>query len=92
MYPKKCQLDLLKIKKIADLKPSLTSKAVKFMVNCARWIGHYCKIECGTSGKYTPCIISITWAGHRIMVAGWPLVTSFKMAHSGHIYVDGSFF
>ena len=40
---------------------------------------HYCRTECATSRKYARCKISITRVGQRIMVAGWPLVTSIPV-------------
>ena len=45
----------LKLKKTADLRPSLTSISVIYTVICPRLVDHYCRTECEISGKFAPC-------------------------------------
>ena len=38
---------------MTDLRPSFTLLSVIYMANCVKWLDHYCKTECQSSGECT---------------------------------------
>ena len=65
------------------MRPSLTSMSVMYAVICDRKVDYNCKTKYETSGKYTPCEISITRAGRCIIVTGCPVLFFVDYISSG---------